>query len=155
MKSQAGRHVLQTNAVWTAGVRSVVVDGSAVPPSEWALPEGSLPDWSRAEWSRSEWSPSEWSRTATTRTGGARHVAEPSEAAAPLTPSEAQPLPHRAELVRWAHTVIALLAHPHPHRAPKAPLTRGEHVALAQHEAAREARERTAYRDFALGRPIR
>lgn len=76
-------------------------------------------------------------------------------AVAPLAPSEARPLPHRAELIRWAHTLVALLAHPYSHRAPRAPLTRDEHVALAQHEAAREARERAAYRDFALGRPIR
>jgi len=74
---------------------------------------------------------------------------------APLPAVEVTAVPTVGRLLRTARTALGVLAHPYPRRAPKPPLAREEHLALAQNETARLERERQAYRTSALGAPMR
>lgn len=74
---------------------------------------------------------------------------------APLSPVEMTPVPQVGRLLRIARAAVEVLGHPYPHRAPRPPLTRDEHIAFARNETARLERERQAYRTLALGSPIR
>jgi hypothetical protein len=73
----------------------------------------------------------------------------------PLAPVEVSPAPSVGRLLRVARATLGVLAHPYPRRAPRPPLTREEHLALAELELARLERERQAYRTGALGGSFR
>lgn len=74
---------------------------------------------------------------------------------APLAPVGVAPAPSVGRLMRTARATLGVLAHPYPRRAPRPPLTREQHLALAELETARLERERQAYRTGALGGSFR
>jgi|tagenome__1003787_1003787.scaffolds.fasta_scaffold19626181_1 hypothetical protein len=64
------------------------------------------------------------------------------------------PRPGRGPLPRALIDAVGLLAHIHP-QSPRAIPSREQAQTLARNEAAREARERAAYRSLGLGVPRR
>jgi hypothetical protein len=78
----------------------------------------------------------------------------PEGATLPLAPARIRLLTQLRRLLHLANDAVGLLAHP-PRRAPKAPLSYANHAELMRTEAARELRERNAYREYGLNVPMR